>query len=209
MQIQRRRLPIKGLISYLFNRKTPPRVLTESVLADKLPLFKGNVCELGGVKSLSYQKFATNADNYIVTNVTGKYDLYADMLQLPFEDESIDNYVCIAVMEHIPDAWKVASEIKRTLRRGGKLLLVVPFMYPIHKAPDDFIRFTPSFLSILFSGLRIDTIEQLGGKLTLVTLMMQCSLIARLIGVFLYLIDCFSPTNDDYALLYSVLAEKT
>jgi hypothetical protein len=46
------------------------------------------------------------------------------------------------VLEHVWPASTVLSEIQRVLRQDGTLYLSVPFLYPIHDAPNDFHRFT-------------------------------------------------------------------
>ncbi len=62
---------------------------------------------------------------------------YADLLSLPFKDESIKSISCMHVVEHIglgrygeamdPDAdIKAIKELKRVLALGGELLFVVP-----------------------------------------------------------------------------------
>jgi len=52
-------------------------------------------------------------------------DLRAGELeQLPVEDASLDAATLILVLHHLPDPARVLSEVRRTLRPGGRLLLV-------------------------------------------------------------------------------------
>ena len=50
----------------------------------------------------------------------------ADLLKMPYEDDSFDIILCNHVLEHIPDMEKALAEIKRILKPGGKAILNVP-----------------------------------------------------------------------------------
>ena len=43
----------------------------------------------------------------------------ADALDLPFENDSFDVVVCSHVYEHVPDPYRMFSEIHRVLKKGG------------------------------------------------------------------------------------------
>lgn len=46
--------------------------------------------------------------------------------RIPFKGNSFDTLLCFHVLEHLKDANKAIKEIKRVLKPGGKLILVVP-----------------------------------------------------------------------------------
>lgn len=69
---------------------------------------------------------------------------------LPFRDASFDTILCTQVLEHVPRPWIVASEIARTLRPGGYLILSCPQYWPEHEKPHDFFRYTRFGLQALF-----------------------------------------------------------
>jgi SAM-dependent methyltransferase len=69
-------------------------------------------------------------------------DIYADAGRLPLVRACADGVLLFEVLEHVPDPEAAIAEIARVLRPEGKLLLSVPFLYPIHNAPYDFHRFT-------------------------------------------------------------------
>ena len=49
------------------------------------------------------------------------------------------------VLEHIYDWNFIFGEVKRLLK-NGKIYIIIPFLYPIHAAPNDYMRVTSSFL---------------------------------------------------------------
>ena len=69
-------------------------------------------------------------------------DVQSDAAWLPFVDESFDAVVCSELLEHVPDPPSVLKEAFRVLRRGGVILICVPFIYQIHGDPYDFGRYT-------------------------------------------------------------------
>jgi len=82
-------------------------------------------------------------------------DIVADAATLPFEDNSIKALVSESVLEHVPNAQAVVSEMMRVLSPGGYLYISVPFIHPYHASPDDFHRWTLPGLVSLFPGLEI------------------------------------------------------
>jgi SAM-dependent methyltransferase len=87
-------------------------------------------------------------------------DVFADAARLPLQDASIDTVLLLEVLEHLRHPREALSEIARVLRPGGRLLVTVPFLYPVHDAPHDFQRYTEFGLAreIQDSGLVLDHI---------------------------------------------------
>jgi SAM-dependent methyltransferase len=58
----------------------------------------------------------------------------ADLLALPFEDESFDVVLCLDVLEHVEilSQAKALAEVARVTRRGGRLLFSVPNLAHLH-----------------------------------------------------------------------------
>jgi len=77
-------------------------------------------------------------------------DVFGDAHDLPFCERSFDYVLLLDVFEHLPDAERALSEISRVLVDRGRLVLQVPFMYPIHDAPNDYRRYTEHGLEKLF-----------------------------------------------------------
>jgi len=199
---------LNAVIDYLLMRRTPSRILCDDSLVQLAPMLEGTVIELGGYKKLNHSAFATHAKKYVVTNISGDYDEFVDVLNMKYADNSIDSFVCVAVLEHISDPWKAIQEIRRCLKPSGRLLLVAPFMYYQHGVPDDFYRFSSSALSKMLEGFNILRFEHLGGRLSTVSLLLQWKFTLPL-GCLFYLASCFfEKVPNDCPTLYAVLAEK-
>lgn len=81
--------------------------------------------------------YKTASDWYLT-----KPDLYANAQALAIRSDSINHALLLDVLEHIPDPDKCLSEIFRILKPAGSLTIQVPFLYPVHDAPLDFLRWT-------------------------------------------------------------------
>lgn len=80
-------------------------------------------------------------------------DIVGDIHKMPFEDESVDAVLCIAVLEHVENPFKASQEIYRILKKDGYAFLYVPFLYYYHAERGyykDYWRFTEDALGLLF-----------------------------------------------------------
>ncbi len=69
-------------------------------------------------------------------------DVYYDGKSIPFDDERFDNVFSSEVFEHIAEPELIIPEIRRILKKGGYLLVSVPFVWNEHEAPYDYKRYT-------------------------------------------------------------------
>ncbi len=81
---------------------------------------------------------------YIRFGQTDENDVKGDLLNLPFEDESIGTIFCTEVLEHVTDPFRAVREMHRVLRPEGSLLITSPFLWPWHGTDqyNDYWRFT-------------------------------------------------------------------
>lgn len=88
-------------------------------------------------------------------------DLFGDASCLPLGDATVDTVVMLEVLEHLRHPRQALAEIARVLRPGGRLLMSMPFLYPIHDAPHDYQRLTVHGLvrDIDEAGLRLERCE--------------------------------------------------
>lgn len=83
----------------------------------------------------------------------------ADVIRLPFRDESFDMVFSTQVLEHVPDPKAMLESAWRVLRPGGVLLMTAPQMVALHEAPYDFFRYTQFGVHHLLSQARFRNIE--------------------------------------------------
>jgi len=65
-------------------------------------------------------------------------DVKADIVDLPFEDNSFDVIICNHVLEHIVDDRKAMSELYRVMKSGGWGIVQVPMKNSLEKTYEDF-----------------------------------------------------------------------
>ncbi len=65
-------------------------------------------------------------------------DVKADILDLPFENETFDIVICNHVLEHIEDDAKAMRELYRVMKRGGWGIFQVPMKTSLTKTYEDF-----------------------------------------------------------------------
>lgn len=76
-------------------------------------------------------------------------DILGDLCTLDLGDEVYDIVVCSEVIEHLHSPHLAVDNIYKALKKGGKLIVTIPFMFPIHADPFDFVRYTKAGLKNL------------------------------------------------------------
>jgi len=115
------------------------------------------------------ERFLPHGSTYIGLDypATGKElyrarpDVFADASLLPLMDSSVDTVVILEVLEHLRYPTDALRETARVLRSHGRILLTMPFLYPIHDAPHDYQRLTKHGLirDIEAVGLHVDSLS--------------------------------------------------
>lgn len=118
-----------------------------------------------------YVGYSVGVDTPFSLHDEGRVEAQALGHALPFKDDAFDVVLCTEVLEHVPEPEAVLREIKRVLRRGGRLILTTPFLVPLHEEPYDFYRYTWHGLRYLCDkqGLHVEVLRPFSG-LTGVTL---------------------------------------
>jgi len=95
-------------------------------------------------------------------------DMVGDIHALPFEDESVDSFVCLAVLEHVERPLKGVREMYRCLKKGGYVFVYMPFLFSYHAEQGyykDFWRFTRDCMDELFGDFSSFTVCEVRGSL--------------------------------------------
>ncbi len=121
-----------------------------------IPL-SGAVVDLGGEKRSEYHALFKGRFTVTTANLGGTDapDVVLDLEKpLPFADASYDGALLINVLEHIFEYRQLLTETARILKPGGKAVIVVPFLFPVHPSPEDYHRYTAAALekALVVSG---------------------------------------------------------
>lgn len=124
----------------------------------------GSVLDLGGNKDSEYQSLFCG--KYAITTLNLYPDTMPDVLHdletpLPFASASYDGVLLINVLEHIFNYRALLAESVRVLGPGGTLVIIVPFLFPIHPSPRDYHRFSEDTLKKECSALGLEEIAVL------------------------------------------------
>ena len=111
--------------------------------------------------------------NYKVLDKVGDYnpDIVGDIQSLPLEDNSVDAFICSAILEHVEEPQKAVKEMYRALKPGGFCFIYVPFLYYYHPMKDyykDFYRFTKDGVGYLCRDFSKVEIQNVRGSLSTV-----------------------------------------
>ncbi len=128
----------------------------------------GLVADLGGgAGKPSYLRFFRQAEKTHIESVDlavqGARHVDLEKDALPYGSETVDMILALNVLEHIFNYNLLLSETARLLKKGGSLILVVPFLINYHPDPSDFWRYTKETLHKLlvekgFSEVKISAL---------------------------------------------------
>lgn len=207
---------------YLLDGRTPIRAISDEAINRSLQMLRGpgKIVELGAASDY-YQTMLPPDQLYEKTDLNESCDRKVDMTDMPYEDETIDAFVSIYSLEHVYEYQRVFGEVHRTLRSGGRFLLVVPFLYYYHAAPDDYIRLTRSAIEKHARQFHILHSEDLGNRSLLVAELLHEKpamghkstwlrrLLLRLMGSLCILAYLIRPEMErEYAAAYLYVMEK-
>ena len=92
-------------------------------------------------------------------------DVIGSAYEVPVEDNAADALVSSQVIEHLNRPIDAIQEMARLLKPQGVLFLSFPFLYPIHAAPHDHMRYTEHYINEVLEEHDFDIIEtsRIGG----------------------------------------------
>jgi len=105
-------------------------------------------------------------------------DVWGDGHCLPFSNQSFDVVLLLDVLEHVTSDELVLQEVERVLKSTGKLIIQIPFLYPVHDYPHDYRRYTGEGLKLLLraKGFDVSSIESRGSPIETACLLLNVSI---------------------------------
>ena len=162
-----RTLPILALLKWIWQGKTLTRAILNTRLAME-PELTGLVLDLGGGGEPTYKRLLrisghfVNMDRIAEAMPTVVGDLESTY---PFAASCAETVILFNTLEHVYDHQHVVNEMHRVLKPGGRALVYVPFIFPVHVHQtekflvDDYFRYTASALNKIFAKAGFTKIE--------------------------------------------------
>ena len=125
---------------------------------------KDKILDIGSGKKPHYHKFMKgkivcfDMNNHKKTHIVGHADF------LPFKKNSFDKMIMVNSLYYFDNPFEVIKTVSKILKKKGTLVILTPFLYPIHDAPQDKYRFTEyGMRQLLKEDFQIKEIKTFGG----------------------------------------------
>lgn len=115
--------------------------LVKKYLPARSTVLEGGCGQAHLVHALDYNGFKTIGLDYAEKTVRAVKEAVpeldvriGDVRKLPFDDNYLDGYVSVGVIEHFWEGYDhIVSEMARTVKKGGYLFVSFPYMSPLRK----------------------------------------------------------------------------
>ena len=107
--------------------------------------------------SLQQRPFDHIAPGYSILN-PDKGDPFIEDLPYQYAG-AFGTLVCLNVLEHVQNPFRVMAALYQLLREGGLLVLETVFSFPYHPSPNDYWRFSPDCLRYLATTAGFSVVE--------------------------------------------------
>ena len=158
--------------------------------------YKGVVLDIGGRDRGTFKKPKNSVQKWIFADIEEKHkpDILLDVANMQnIETESIDVVNAIELFEHVEKINSGIAECYRVLKFGGKFIISVPFLFPVHADPYDFQRWTLTKWKneLIKTSFKIEKTEIMGRFFTVrngmnKTLIQSLPIIIRHFGYLLF-----------------------
>jgi SAM-dependent methyltransferase len=119
------------------------RKILDRLLEEHKACYKGTVLDIGGRDRGKFRKPRNKVERWIFADVEERHnpDIVLNVEDMgEIASESIDVINAIELFEHVERPEQALKQCYRVLRRGGVMVVSVPFLYPVHADPYDFQR---------------------------------------------------------------------
>ena len=104
---------------------------------------ESRVLDVGGrgrkTHDRSYQAIFADVLEYRIADIfegPGVTDIMPGPYTLPFENNYFDLVISGQTLEHVPNPFNLVAEMKRVMKRGGRMVIIVPSAGPRHDQKD-------------------------------------------------------------------------
>ncbi len=169
-------------------------------------VYRGVVLDIGGRDRGRFVKPRDRVEQWIFADINEEHhpDMVLDVADMKgaVGDESVDVVNAMELFEHVQRIEEGLQECKRVLKPGGRLILSVPFLHPVHGDPYDFQRWTREkwLQEIRYLGLHVERMEVTGGFFSVSGDMVK-ALVHALPWIPRRLFQLFYPFLDLFVLL--------
>ena len=87
-------------------------------------------------------------------------DFFYDGQTFPFNKNEFDSVVANEVFEHVFNPDNFLDEIHRTLKKDGKLIMTLPFVWDEHEQPYDYARYSSFGIKAILEKHGFEILEQ-------------------------------------------------
>lgn len=135
--------------------------VTREVINKFLPHINGRVLDLGAGSAKYREIILKKASEYRSCDAVKNEDIddVCDVLNLPYSAESFNTVISTQVIEHVNNPYRMAEQIYKVLKPGGKIIVTAPFLILKHSDPGDYFRFTAGGLLEVFKQSGFTIIE--------------------------------------------------
>jgi SAM-dependent methyltransferase len=145
---------------------SPERRMSNEIIRRWAANVTGDVLSVGSGGDIDkegkrYKDYFVSASSYTTSDIDYAMgcDLELDIRWCPQVRDCV--YDCVfasGVLEHVDDYHGAVREAWRILKPGGTLLVGVPFQQPVHRAPNDFWRWTEYGLALTLKSFNVTSI---------------------------------------------------
>jgi SAM-dependent methyltransferase len=158
---------LSALLGWIWRGKTLTRAMLNARLALE-PALDGLTVDLGGGGIPTYMGLLDIRGRFV--NMDRIHEARPTVVgnletTFPFRDGCADTAILFNTLEHVYDFQHVVDEMQRILKPGGRALIYVPFIFPVHTHQtdaflvDDFFRYSRSSLQRMLTRAGFSRIE--------------------------------------------------